>query len=150
VLIDVWRSVTEQMNSTIDSTNQIEKLLSSWPKQINEDKGKLVGELNSLRAEINQRRISVGTLANFYERFPNIRAAIRDRNSDEVFSRLYRALDSFFTEVNTLPPNLPQNFESSLKPYAEEVKLAASALAKWASDTHSFSEAQLRELSTAK
>ena len=149
-LIDVWRSVTEQMNTTIDSTNRIEKLLSSWPKQVSENKGKLVGELNALRTEIDQRRISVDTLVNFYERFPNIRAAIRDRNSDEVFSRLYRALDSFYAEVSALPQNLPQNFESSLKPYAGEVKLATTALAKWASDTHSFSEEQVRELSTAK
>ena len=68
----------------------------------------------------------------------------------EAFNRLYRALDSFATEVGALPPSLPQNFESSLKPYAGEVKLATTALAKWASDTHSFSEAQGRELSTAK
>jgi len=80
-------------------------------------------------------------------RFPNIRAAI---NADEAFNRLYRALDGFYSEVNTSPPNLPQNFESSLKPYAREVELANTALAKWASDTRSFSEAQVRELSTAK
>jgi hypothetical protein len=150
MLIDVWRSVTEQMKSTIDSTNQIEKLLSSWPKQINEERGKLLDELNVLRDEIEQRRVSITTLGNFYQRFPNIHAAIRDRNSDEAFRRLYLALDAFITEVRTLPAKLPQNFESSLKPYADEVKLATTELAKWANDTQSFSEAQVRELSTAK
>jgi hypothetical protein len=49
-----------------------------------------------------------------------------------------------------LPANLPQNFENSLKPYADEVKSANTALAKLASETHSFSETQVRELSTAK
>ena len=149
-LIDFWRSVSEQTNSAMDTTNQIEKLLSSWPKQINEDRGKLIKELNDLRTEIDRRRNSIATLAGFYERFPNIRAAIQDRNSDQVFVRLYRAVNSFFTEVGALPSNLPQNFESSLRPYADEVKLANTALAKWASETHSFSEAQVRELSTAK
>jgi hypothetical protein len=65
-LIEVWRSVTDQMNSTIDDTNQIEKLLSSWPKQISDDRSKLIGELSPLRAEINQRRASIATLVNFY------------------------------------------------------------------------------------
>jgi hypothetical protein len=82
--------------------------------------------------------------------FPNVRATIFGRNSEEVFNRLYRALDSFITEVGSLPQNLPQNFESSIKPYAREVESASSALAKWASDTRSFSEAQGRELSAAK
>lgn len=149
-LIDVWRSVTEQMNSTIENTNQIEKLLLSWPKQIKEDKAKLVNELNDLRNEVNQRRVSIENLVDFYQRFPNVRAAIRDRNSEEVFNRPYQALNSFMTDVAALPPNLPPNFESSLKPYAGEVGLATTALAKWASDTHSFSEKQVRELSTAK
>ena len=149
-LIDVWRSVTEQMNSTIDSTNQIDKLLSSWPKQINEDRNKLVKDLNDLRNEIDRRRHSIETLASFYERFPNIRAAFLDRNIGQVFVRLYQALTSLYTEVGALPTILPQNFESSLKPYVDEVKSANTAMAKWASETHSFSEAQVRELSTAK
>jgi hypothetical protein len=147
-LIDVWRSVTEQMNSTIENTNQIEKLLLSWPQQIKEDKAKLTNELNDLRNEISQRRVSIENLVDSYQRFPNVRAAIRDRNSGDVFNRLYQALSSFMTDVAA--PNLPANFESSLKPYAREVESASSALSKWASDTRSFSEAQGRELSTAK
>ena len=149
-LIDVWRSVTEQTNSTIDNTNQIEKVLSSWPKQINEERSKLVDELNVLRNEINNRKASIATLGEFYQRFPNIREAIRDGNSDGAFARLYTALNFFIIEIGTLPAKLPQNFESLLKPYADEVKLATTALAKWANDTHSFSETQVRELSTAK
>ena len=138
------------MNSTIESTNQIEKLLSSWPQEIKENKTKLVNELNDLRNEVSQRRVSLENLVNSYQRFPNVRVAIRDRNIGEVFNRPYQALSSFMTDVAALPPNLPANFESSLKPYAREVGLASSALAKWASDTRSFSEAQGRELSTAK
>jgi hypothetical protein len=149
-LIDVWRSVTEQMNSTIESTNQVEKLLSSWPKQINDDRSKLLSELNALRTVVNQRRVSVSTLGDFYERFPNIRATIRERKSDEVYSRLYRGLDTFFTEISALSPSLPSNFESSLRPYAGEVKLATTALAKWASDTRTYSEQQSKELNNAR
>jgi hypothetical protein len=147
-LIDVWRSVTEQMNSTIENTNRIEKLLLSWPQQIKEDKTKLINELNDLRNEVAQRRVSLENLVDSYQRFPNVRAAIRDRNDGDVFNRLYQALSSFQTDVAV--PNLPANFESSLKPYAREVELASSALARWANDTRSFSEAQGRQLSTAK
>jgi hypothetical protein len=149
-LIDVWHSVAAQMTSTIDDANQIEKILSSWPKQIADDRGKLIGELSPLRGEINQRRASIDNLVNFSARFPNVRATIFDRNSEDVFNRLYQTLDAFITEIGSLPSNLPQNFESSLKPYANEVTSASASLAKWASETRSFSEAQGRELGTAK
>jgi hypothetical protein len=148
-LIDVWRSVREQMNSTIDSTNQVEALLSAWPKRISENRADLLNRLATLRDTVNQRRVSVATLATFYERYPNIRAVIRGRDSEAVFSRLYRALDTFVTEIRSLPQQLPENFENTLRPYAGEVKLAAMALAKWASDTSTFSEAQSKELNSA-
>ena len=54
-LVDVWRSVSEQANSAMDTTSQIAKLLSSWPKQINEDRSKLIKELIDLRAKIDRR-----------------------------------------------------------------------------------------------
>jgi hypothetical protein len=149
-LIDVWRSVSEQTKSTTDTTKQIEELLSSWPTQINEDKNKLTKELNDLRNEIERQRGSFATLAGFYERFPNIRATFQDKNSNNIFARVYVALSSLFTEVGASTSNLQQNFESTLKPFADEVNSANTALAKWASETHSFSEAQVRELSTAK
>ncbi len=149
-LIDVWHSVTEHMNSTINNTNQIEKLLSSWPKQINENRGKLLTDLVNLRNEIDGSRASIATLADDYKRFPNVRAAIGDSNIGQAFGRLYGAINSFVAETNKLPPNLPQNFESFLRPFAKEVTLATTALEKWASDMHSYSEEQVRELSTAK
>ena len=138
------------MNSTIDDTNQVETLLLSWPKRIVEDKTKLLERLTNLNSEINNIRVSIGTLVRFYERFPNVRAAIRDRDSEGVFNRLNQAMNSFITEVAQLPPELPQNFENSLRPFAGEVKLASTTLAKWATDTRLFSEAQVRDLSTAK
>lgn len=149
-LIELWRGVSEQTNSISDTNNQIEKMLLSWPKQIREDRNKLINELNDLRNEINRRGAAIATLGSEYERFPNVRGAIQDRNSDQVFARLYQALSSFFIEVSELPANLPESIESSLKPFANAVELANTALAKWASETHSFSEAQVRELSTAK
>ena len=82
--------------------------------------------------------------------FQTFAPAILDRNTDKIFQRLFVAVDSLFKEVGGLPSNLPPNFESSLKPYADEVKSANTALAKWASETHAFSGAQVRELSTAK
>jgi hypothetical protein len=144
------RSVSEQTKSTTDTTKQIEELLSSWPAQIIEDRNKLTKELNDLRTEIDRRRTSFGTLAAFYERFPNIRATFQDKNSDKMFARLYVALSSFVTEVGGLHSVLSQNFESTLKAFADEVKSANTALPKWAGETHSFSEAQVRELSTAQ
>src|SRR5271167_4979933 len=80
-----------------------------------------------------------------YERYPNIRAALRERNGDETFRRLYRALDSFFTEIRSLPSKPSDNFESTLRPYAGEVKLAATALDNWASTTRTYAETQSKE-----
>ena len=148
-LTDVWRSVSEQTKSTMDTNKQIAELLSSWPKQINEDRNKLTKELNDLRTQIDRRRTSFGTLATFYERFPNIRATFQDKNTDKIFARLFGAVSSFFTEVGGLGPN-PENSESTLKPFADEVRSANTALEKWARETHSFSEEQVRELGTAK
>jgi hypothetical protein len=86
------------------------------------------------------------------ERGPHqdIRAALRERNTDEIFSRLYRALDSFRTEIESLPSKPPDNFESTLRPYAVEAKLAATALANWASDTRTYAETQSKELNSPR
>jgi hypothetical protein len=149
-LIDVWRSVSDQMNSTTDITKQLDSLLLDWPKRATDNKVELSNQLNTLRDTVNSRRVSVATLANFYERYPNIVGTLRGRNADEVFGRLYRALDSFSTEIRALPAKPAESFAGTLRPYAEEVRLAAAALANWASDTRSFSEAQRRELNVAK
>jgi hypothetical protein len=148
--MDVWRSVSEQMNFTIESTNQVEALLSSWPKRVTENKADLLTQINMLRDAINQRRVSVGTLANVYERYPNIRAGLRERNTEEIFSRVIRALDSFLTEIRSLPSKPPDKFESTLRPYAVEAKLAATALANWASDKRTFAETQSKELNSPR
>jgi hypothetical protein len=149
-LVDVWRSVSEQMNTIIDVTNQVDGLLSAWPKRMGENRADLLDELGKLRDTVNQRRVSVATLANFYARYPNIRAALTERNSEETFSRLYRALDSFFNEVRSLPPKPLENFESTLRPYAGEMRLATTALSKWADETRSYANAQSKELNNAK
>lgn len=149
-LIDVWRSVSEQMNSIIEVTNQVDGILSAWPKRINENRSDLVDQLLKLRDTINQRRVSVSTLATAYARYPNIRAALTERNSDETFGRLYRALDSFYNEVRLLPSKAPENFESTLRPYAGELRLATTALTKWADETRTFANAQSKELTSSK
>jgi hypothetical protein len=138
------------MNLTIESTNQVEALLSDWPKRVTENKADLLTQFNMLRDAINQRRVSVLTLANFYERYQNIRATLRDRNTEEIFSRVYRALDTFLTEIRSLPSKPPDNFESTLRPYAVEAKLAATALANWASDTRTYAETQSKELNSPR
>jgi hypothetical protein len=138
------------MNSIIEVTNQVDALLSASPRRISEDRSNLLAQLTNLRDTVNQRRVSVATLANFYERYPNIRAALRERDSEATFGRLYRALDSFFNEVKSLPPKPPGNFESTLRPYAGEVKLATTALSTWADETRSFSNGQSKELNNPR
>jgi hypothetical protein len=149
-LMDVWRSVSDQMNSTMESTNQVEALLSTWPRRVTENKASLLDQIGTLRDAINQRRVSAATLANFYERYPNIRGAFRDRNSDEIFGRLYRSLDSLSSELRSLPTKPPDNFESTLRPYAAEVRLAAIALANWASETRTYAQNQSKELNSPR
>jgi hypothetical protein len=149
-LMDVWRSVSEQMNSTIESTNKVEAMLSGWPTRVTENKADLLSQIGTLRDTINQRRVSVLTLANFYERYPNVRAALGEPNSPEIFGRLYRPLDTFATEISLLPSKPPDNFESTLRPYAGEVKLAATALADWASSRRAYANTQDKELNSPR
>jgi hypothetical protein len=138
------------MTSTIESVDQIEALLSDWPKRLSDKRGDLINQIYILRDVINRRRMSIQTLDNFSGQYPNVHAAIRDRKVEETFSRLFRAFDGFLNELNVLPSKLPENSESTLRPYASEVNLAATALKKWAAETRSFSESQRRELISAK
>ncbi len=146
----MWRSVLEYTKSTTETAKRAEELLSSWPTQIKEDKNKVTSGLNNLRNEVNGLREAFATLATVYQRFPNIRATFQDKNFDQIFSRLFGDISSFLTEVTNLPPTPPQNFEVALKPFENEMESANAAMAKWASETHSFSEAQIRELNTSK
>jgi hypothetical protein len=47
-LIDFWHSVSEQMTSTVENVDQIEALLSDWPKKVSETKSDLYTQLNEL------------------------------------------------------------------------------------------------------
>jgi hypothetical protein len=149
-LMDVWRSVSEQMNSTIESANKVGAILSDWPKRVTENKAELLIQIGALRDAIDQRRVSVLTLANFYERYPNVRDALKEPDSQEIFGRLYRALDTLVREISLLPSKPPDNFEGTLRPYAAEVKLAATALADWAGSRRAYANTQNNELNSPR
>lgn len=138
------------MNSIIDVTSQVDAVLAAWPGRINGNRADFLDQLLKLRDIVNQRRVSVATLAAAYARYPNIRPALAERNSEETFSRLYRALDSFYNEVRILPSKAPENFESTLRPYARETRSATTDLSKWADETRAFANAQGKELTHSK
>ncbi len=145
-LIDVWRSVAEQMSSIILLTNQVQSLLPNWPQRLAGDRGAVATQLLEMRDQINQRRVSIQSLHNFYQKYPNVRSALQEANVDGVFARLYRSLDSFAHEIQILPTPPPENFENTLRPYAGELKAATDAMAIWANNTRGFANAQSQEL----
>jgi len=143
---DFWRSVTDQMKNVLDLTNDSSVSLQNWPQRIrNGGKQTLLNELVKQRNTINQRRISLEALYNAYREYPNVSAALENPAS-KGFIRLYQALDTFVSELQNLETPPPENFESTLRPYADELKGAIDAMAKWATSTSDFAQRQTNEL----
>jgi hypothetical protein len=149
-LIDVWRSVIGQMNAITNVTNAGDALIPVWPENVKADPGQLSQQLIGLRDTINQRRVSLQTLDTNYRRFPNVESTLNEVIKDDTIGRLYRALDSFATEVRGVTKPPPENFEETLRPYAGELKGALNSMALSASQTRTFANRQIDELSNIK
>lgn len=149
-LIDVWRSVSGQMNEIIDLTNAGLALIPNWPQRVKSDAVAFSRELIRQRDSINQQRISLQSLNTAYQRYPNVGLALVEVTRDDVFGRLSRALDSFSRETQGLAVPPPESFEGKLRPYAGELKRALDAMARWANETRNFAARQGQELSNAK
>jgi hypothetical protein len=144
-LVNVWRSVADQMNDILALTNDCSVLLPNWPQRIKDgQKQALASELSNKRDAIQQRRESLASLYTAYQTYPNV-SAVQQGARD--FDRLYRALDSFVHVVQTLRTPPPENVENLVRPYADELKGALDAMAKWANGTRDFAQRQSDELS---
>jgi hypothetical protein len=149
-LVDVWRSVQDQMNDIIGLTNAGQALIPNWPQRVRDGGNQAFAiELVRQRNLVNQRRVSLQSLYAAYQRYPNVRSALAQVATTGVFDRLYGALDSFSREVQNLPTPLPENFENTLRPYAGELKGALDAMAQWANGTRNFIARQSEERLTA-
>jgi hypothetical protein len=148
-LIDVWRSVAGQMNEIIILTNAGQALLPNWPENVRGNAEAFWRELIRQRDSINQRRTSLQSLDNAYQRYPNVSSALAQVTNDGVYGRLYRALDSFAHEVQGIAKPPPENFENTLRPYAGELKGALDGMAQAANGTSKFAARQSEELSKA-
>jgi len=150
-LVDVWRSVKEQMDDIVGLTNAGQALLPNWPQRVREGGSQaFANELVRQRNLVNQRRVSLQSLFTAYQRYPNVGAALAQVATTGVFDRLSGALESFSHEVQNLPAPLPKNFENTLRPYAGELKGALDTMAQWADSTRNFAKLQGDELSKAQ
>jgi hypothetical protein len=150
-LVDVWRSVKEQMDDIVGLTNAGQALLPNWPQRVREGGSQaFANELVRQRNLVNQRRVSLQSLFTAYRRYPNVGAALAQVATTGVFDRLSGALESFSHEVQNLPAPLPENFENTLRPYAGELKGALDTMAQWADSTRNFAKLQGDELSKAQ
>jgi hypothetical protein len=133
------------MNDILALTNDCSVLLPNWPQRIKDgQKQALASELSNKRDAIQQRRESLASLYTAYQTYPNV-SAVQQGARD--FDRLYRALDSFVHVVQTLRTPPPENVENLVRPYADELKGALDAMAKWANGTRDFAQRQSDELS---
>jgi hypothetical protein len=146
-LIDVWRSVAVQMNEILKLTNSGQELIPNWPERVKDNANVFAAELLRQRNSINDRLISLQSLDNAYQQYPNVNSALAEVRKEGVFGRLYRALTSFAREVQGLTAPPPENFESTLRPYAGELKGALDIMAQWANNTRNFATRQNEELS---
>jgi hypothetical protein len=147
-LIDVWRSVNEQVANIISITNNGQAIVANWPQSVAGNSTGLADNLFQMKTAISQRRTSLQSLYSFYQKFPNVASTLDQVSKAGIFDRLYQACDSFEREVRNLPKPPPKNFENTLRPYAGELKGAVQAMANWASDTRNFANVQSQELSS--
>ena len=147
MLMDFWQSVADQMNDILILTNDSNALLQNWPQRIKDGGTQAMSNgLLKQRDTINQRISSLQSLYAAYQNYPNVRATL-DELGGKGFSRLYNALTSFINEVQNLGTPPPKTFESTLRPYADELKGALDTMAEWATSTRDFALHQRSQLS---
>lgn len=146
-LVDLWRSVADQMDDVLTLTNDGKNLVLNWSQRMrNNGTQGLASDLIKKRGAINQRRDSLQSLYVAFQNYPNVRAMLEDIDS-KGFRRVYQAFTSLNTEIQTIGSPPPENYESMVRPYAGELKEALDMLAKWATSTRDFAKRQSDELS---
>jgi hypothetical protein len=165
-LINVWKSVSAQLENTIELPKALTEILERWYRRLEEiDKtvtnpldrqpnyqnaaAALNSELANYRTRFLNRRASLGNLANTYSRYPNISRALNTSTVDQKFSRYSSAIENLRNELSINPNPRDVNSASALKPFQDEVDSSLKDLTTWASQTREFAEKQIEELSKA-
>jgi hypothetical protein len=145
-LKDAWNSVNNQMEGIQGLTTESQELVKDWPQRIKVNPQAVGSQLLQMRDAINQHRVSLQSLKNSYEKYPNIAPVLEEATKGGSFTRLYTSFDNLAREAQKLQPH-PENFEIIIKPYANDLKDALDEMTKWANATRNFAKQQSDELS---
>jgi len=165
-LIDVWKSVSAQLENTIELPKTLAEIMERWHRSVDDITRKfpdpvqrqqqfqnaaatLNSELSNYRTRFLNRRTSLGNIANTYSRYPNISNTLNASTVDQKFNRYAVAIDNLRNELSINPNPLDVNSASALKPFQDEVDNSLKDLTTWASQTRDFADKQIKELSKA-
>jgi hypothetical protein len=163
-LIDVWKSVSAQLENTIELPKTLAEIMEKWHRSVDDiirnvpdqrqqqfqnAAAQLNLDLSNYRARFINRRISLGNIANTYSRYPNISNTLNASTVDQKFNRYAAAIDNLRNELSINPNPLDVNSASALKPFQDEVENSLKDLTTWASQTRDFADKQIKELSKA-
>jgi len=166
-LIDVWKSVSAQLENTIELPKTLAEIMERWRRSLDDitrnpvnDRAQrqqqfqnaavaLNTELSNYRARFLNRRVSLGNLASTHKSYPNISETLNASTVDQKFNRYATAIDNLRNELSINPNPLGVNSASALKPFQDEVENSLKDLTTWASQTRDFTEKQIKELSKA-
>jgi hypothetical protein len=164
-LIDVWKSVSAQLENTIELPKTLAEIMERWHRSVDgitriEDPiqrqqqfqnaaAGLNSDLANYRARFLNRRTSLDYLANTFSSYPNVSNILNASTVDQKFVRYATAIDNLRNELSINPNPLDVNSASALKPFQDVVENSLKDLTTWASQTRDFADKQIKDLSKA-
>jgi hypothetical protein len=165
-LIDVWKSISAQLENTIELPKTLAEIMERWHRSLHDitrntndpvqqqqqfqnAAAALNSDLSNYRGRFLNRRTSLGNLANAYRSYPNISNTLNAGTVDQKFNRYAAAIDNLRNELSINPNPLNVNSASALKPFQDEVENSLKDLTTWASQTRDFADQQIKDLSKA-
>jgi hypothetical protein len=165
-LINVWKSVSAQLENTIELPKTLAEIIERWHRSVDDitrnfpnpverqqqfqnAAATLNSDLSNYRARFLNRRASLGNIANTYSSYPNISNTLNASTVDQKFNRHATAIENLRNELSINPNPLNVNSASALKPFQDEVENSQKDLTTWASQTRDFADRQIKELSKA-
>jgi hypothetical protein len=144
--IDIWQSVEGQMNDFTNVLNKGTALLKNWPERLKVNRAAFTSEIVDFRNGFGLVQSRLGDLRATYPTYSDVANALTQREADV----LARTIQNFLNAVSSLPSDLPENYESVIRPYAGGLNREIAMVANWVSVTRTFSAKSRQNLTQAE
>ena len=142
--IDLWRSIDLQLNRFMFAVNSGYAVYSDWAQHVKSNKQDIMSKLAQLKGDLQQPVADIGSLENSYPDYGELRGLLERAGGNGNFT--FVSIQGFYQEIASLPSPIPDEYENSIKPYANAFKRDLDLTRDWINANQKIAASKVTEL----